>query len=168
MRDEQVVGMPRVQRLSFTATGTPAKRPGSRPSATAASTAAAWALAASALTRVSAWNSWSRLAMVASASSVVSAAVRSPRLTASASRAAGPPRAVGLTWATLGSRRFPEDGRNPEPVVLDVGSTGQDLFAVEARHRLREATDVGDRHGVRSQGNPSEIEGGHVPGLIED
>src|SRR3954466_11110389 len=29
MRDEQVVGMPRVQRLSFSATGTPASGPGS-------------------------------------------------------------------------------------------------------------------------------------------
>src|SRR5947207_13995267 len=35
--DEHVVGMPRVQRLSFSATGTPASGPGSRPAATASS-----------------------------------------------------------------------------------------------------------------------------------
>src|SRR5438309_11398288 len=33
MRDEHVVGMPRVQRLSFSATGTPASGPGSAPPA---------------------------------------------------------------------------------------------------------------------------------------
>src|SRR3954468_19862884 len=41
IRDEQVVGTPRVHMLSFSATGTPASGPGSRPAATTASTAAA-------------------------------------------------------------------------------------------------------------------------------
>ena len=40
-------GVPRVHRLSFSATGTPASGPGSRPAATAASTASAWARASS-------------------------------------------------------------------------------------------------------------------------
>src|SRR6185436_3165346 len=39
--DEQVVGTPRVQRLSLSAIGTPASGPGSSPRATAASTASA-------------------------------------------------------------------------------------------------------------------------------
>src|SRR6478752_5010271 len=39
--DEHVVGIPRVHRLSFSATGTPASGPGSSPRPTAASTASA-------------------------------------------------------------------------------------------------------------------------------
>src|SRR6185436_12412409 len=41
MRDEHVVGTPRVQRLSLSTIGTPASGPGSSPRATAASTASA-------------------------------------------------------------------------------------------------------------------------------
>src|SRR5262245_1308057 len=37
IRDEHVVATPRVHRLSFSATGTPARGPGSRPAATASS-----------------------------------------------------------------------------------------------------------------------------------
>ena len=57
IRDEHVVGMPRVHMLSFRATGTPASGPGSRPAATAASMAAAAARASSASTRLKAWIS---------------------------------------------------------------------------------------------------------------
>src|SRR6185369_3978 len=52
MRDEQVVGTPRVHMLSLRATGTPASGPGSFPAPTAASTAAAAARASSAMTRL--------------------------------------------------------------------------------------------------------------------
>ena len=55
MRDEHVVATPRVQRLSLSATGTPASGPGSSPCATAASTASAAARAESAITVLNAW-----------------------------------------------------------------------------------------------------------------
>src|SRR5207248_6691463 len=48
MRDEHVVAMPRVQRLSLSATGTPARGPGSAPAATRRSTSAASERASSA------------------------------------------------------------------------------------------------------------------------
>ena len=63
IRDEHVVGMPRVHRLSLSATGTPASGPGSSPAATAASTASAAARASSASTRLKAWISASRASM---------------------------------------------------------------------------------------------------------
>src|SRR3954447_22685995 len=50
MREEQVVGTPRVHMLSLSATGTPVSGPGSSPAATAASIAAARSRAASAIT----------------------------------------------------------------------------------------------------------------------
>ena len=84
MRDEHVVGMPRVQRLSFKATGTPASGPGSSPATTLASTAAAASCASSTSTRLKAWISSSRLAMAARCSSSTSTALRSPARTAAA------------------------------------------------------------------------------------
>ncbi len=62
--DEHVVATPRVQRLSFSATGTPASGPGSSPRATAASTASAAASASSSITRLNAWISSSRARIV--------------------------------------------------------------------------------------------------------
>src|ERR1035437_9538288 len=64
IRDEQVVGTPRVHRLSFRATGTPANRPGSFPDPTSWSTTAACARAASQVTRLNAWisPSWASMA----------------------------------------------------------------------------------------------------------
>src|SRR5690606_34514793 len=61
MRDEHVVGTPRVHMLSFSATGTPASGPGSVPAATAASMLAARSRAASANTVLKAWISDSRV-----------------------------------------------------------------------------------------------------------
>ena len=55
IRDEHVVGMPRVHMLSFSATGTPASGPGSSPATTVASTAAAASRASSTSTRLKAW-----------------------------------------------------------------------------------------------------------------
>src|SRR5450759_729447 len=65
IRDEQVVGTPRVHRLSFSATGTPANRPGSSPDATRWSMAVACARAASRVTRLNAWISPSLASMTA-------------------------------------------------------------------------------------------------------
>src|SRR5450759_4632484 len=58
--EPQVVGVPRVQRLSFTAIGTPASGPGSSPRATVASMSSAARRASSARTSVNAWISPSR------------------------------------------------------------------------------------------------------------
>ena len=84
IRDEHVVGMPRVHMLSFSATGTPASGPGSSPATTAASTAAAASRASSTSTRLKAWMSSSRLAMAArcSSSDVDGATLRDPGRTA--------------------------------------------------------------------------------------
>ncbi len=76
IRDEQVVGMPRVQRLSFSATGTPASGPGSSPAATWSSTTTAAARASSARTRLKACSSPSRSSMRARCSSTTSRADR--------------------------------------------------------------------------------------------
>ena len=57
IRDEHVVGTPRVHRLSLSTIGTPASGPGSSPRATAASTASAAARADSAVTRLQACSS---------------------------------------------------------------------------------------------------------------
>jgi hypothetical protein len=84
MRDEHVVGIPRVHRLSFSATGTPASGPGSSPRATAASTASAAPRASSAMTRLNACTSPSRASMARRHSSTTSRAERSPARTAAA------------------------------------------------------------------------------------
>src|SRR5918995_4384463 len=63
IRDEHVVGTPRVHMLSLSATGTPASGPGSPPAATVASIAAARSRAASVITRLKAWISGSRAAI---------------------------------------------------------------------------------------------------------
>src|SRR5438309_586528 len=55
--DEHVVGTPRVHKLSFNATGTPASGPGSSPLATRRSISAASARAESAITWLKAWSS---------------------------------------------------------------------------------------------------------------
>ena len=88
IRDEQVVGMPRVQRLSFRAMGTPARGPGSSPAETWSSTTVAAARASSASTRLKAWISPSRSAMRARCSSRTSRAERRPLRTAAASSTA--------------------------------------------------------------------------------
>ena len=109
MRDEHVVGMPRVHMLSLSATGTPASGPGSSPRATAASTASAAARASSASTRLNAWISASRASIAARCSSSTSRADRAPARTSA---------------AMLARRRHgssPEDARHPEPVVLGRG-----------------------------------------------
>ena len=82
IRDEHVVGTPRVQRLSLRATGTPASGPGSRPSATAASTARAAWRAASSVTWLKAWISPSDSAIRARWPSSTSTAETSPDRTA--------------------------------------------------------------------------------------
>ncbi len=82
--DEQVVGTPRVHRLSLSAIGTPASAPGSAPAATAASISSARARAESAVTTLNAWSSSSRAVIVARCSSMTDRAVRSPVRTASA------------------------------------------------------------------------------------
>ena len=84
IRDEQVVGMPAVQMLSFRATGTPASGPGSSPAATRRSMARAARRASSASTRLKAWISPSRASMAARCSSTTSAAGRLPARTAAA------------------------------------------------------------------------------------
>src|SRR5207302_8993728 len=60
MRDEHVVGIPRVAKLSLRATGTPASGPGSSPAATRSSMPAAAARASSSITRLKACSSPSR------------------------------------------------------------------------------------------------------------
>src|SRR5260370_29673573 len=59
IRDEHVVGIPRVHMLSLTATGTPASGPGSCPRATTASTASAAAPPSSAGTSLEPFHSGS-------------------------------------------------------------------------------------------------------------
>ena len=85
IRDEQVVATPWVQRLSFSATGTPARGPGSRPAATASSTAAAAARASSAVTRLKACRSPSVASIAPRYSSSPDAADHSPARTPAAS-----------------------------------------------------------------------------------
>ena len=82
IRDEHVVGTPRVHRLSLSATGTPASGPGSSPAAMRASRSSAAASACSAITRLKAWISPSRASMAARCSSTTDRPVRSPARTA--------------------------------------------------------------------------------------
>jgi hypothetical protein len=84
IRDEQVVGMPRVQRLSLIASGTPASGPASPPRATFASTATAQRNASSRMTWLNAWIATSRSSMRSRHSWTRSTARRVPARTSDA------------------------------------------------------------------------------------
>ena len=132
--DEQVVGTPRVQRLSLRATGTPASGPGSRPSATAASTARAASRAASSVTWLKAWISRVGLG---DAGEVAVEHLDGGRFTGP-NRGGDVDRACG---ARIRSSRVTEDGRDPEPAVLGRRSRSEHLVTVE-----RNARNVGPEH----------------------
>ena len=111
--EEHVVAMPRVQRLSFRATGTPASGPGSSPRLTAASTASAASSAASDITRLNACTSGSRASMTARCSSTTDRAERSPARTAAAvSRAVTAPH-PGSAGPGSGGPLRPAPARGP-------------------------------------------------------
>ena len=123
MRDEHVVGSPRVVRLSLIAIGTPASGPGSSPRATAASTSLAARRASSARTRLNAWISDSRASTRA-------------RCSSSTSRARAAPGAdIGRDLGAR-SRCFAQDARHPEAAVLDRGRGREHFVAVEAGAHL--------------------------------
>ncbi len=115
IRDEHVVGTPRVQRLSLSAIGTPASGPGSSPRATVASTASAAARAAASITRLQALNSPSRASTTARCSSITSRAERSPPRTAAASSNADAALTVRRGCAAPGTGRPPTPAPWPTP-----------------------------------------------------
>ena len=84
MRDEHVVSIPRVQRLSFNAMGTPASGPTGRPAAMSASISSACARAASAVTMLNALISPSCCSIRARCASITARAESAPLETASA------------------------------------------------------------------------------------
>ncbi|CAB4804183.1 unannotated protein [freshwater metagenome] len=112
IREEHVVGTPRVHRLSFSAIVTPASGPGSSPAATRRSMSAARARAASCVTRLNAWISASREATRARCSSSTSAARSEPERTPAAVSTA----VRGVTGRSRGSAgRGSGAARRPEP-----------------------------------------------------
>ncbi len=113
--DEHVVGMARVQRLSFKATGTPARGPTGSPRATAESTSSAAARASSARTRLKAFSSRSRLDTSSRCSSTIDLADLVPARTSPAIDDAGPltgPRRVSVA---LGTARPPQQAPQRAP-----------------------------------------------------
>ncbi len=141
-----MVGTPRVQRLSFSAIGTPANGPRSSPAARAASTAAAAASASSAITRLKAWISPSPASIAASASVVISTADRSPDRTAAASSTRG---AHGASPNTGGTR-------NMTPSA--VRRRGEHLVTIERRADDVLTEHVAERIGVRHRLDTVEVE----------
>ena len=126
IRDEQVVGTPRVHRLSFSATGTPASGPGSSPAATRASIGAAAWRASSASTRLKACTSPSRSAMRARWSSTTSAAVadRTARRRGDRDRrAAGA--SVGVVMGPRRGSAAPGSGRTRRPAPRPAPRRGR-------------------------------------------
>ena len=152
--DEHVVGTPRVQKLSLSATGTPASGPGSSPRSMRRSMASAWARASSARTRLKACSSDSRSSMRARCSSTTSRALRSPSLTACAT-------ATAFTNSSL------EDRGDLEASVLDVRRRREHFVAIDTRTSFVRPEDVAQRVGMRGRRNVGDIERFDVRGVFE-
>jgi hypothetical protein len=158
MRDEHVVGTPRVHRLSLSATGTPASGPGSSPAATLLVHPAGRRSCGVGHDGVEGVDvrrrrrRWPR-----GGPSTTLAAERSPVRTAAAMAAAVP---GALTSP-------PRARRHPEAVVLDRGRHRQHLGPVEARadHVLPQHVD--EREGVAGRRHPLGVERLHVLGVVE-
>src|SRR5438477_5121393 len=181
MRDEHVVATPRVQRLSFRATGTPASGPGSTPAATCRSTSSAAASASSISTLLNACSAPSPDSTSDSASSTTSRAPRSPdrteAATARAVTATAPHpfgREIGCADNQLraqngkGSSGFAQDAGDAKAAVLGGRRLGEHLVAVEALVGDVVAQDVGERQRVGGGRHARGVEGGDVGRVLED
>ena len=156
IRDEQVVGMPRVQRLSLSATGTPASGPGSSPSATADRPRRAAARASSASTRLNACSSAS--ACVDRGEVLVDDVDGRPLARTHLS-----PRCRRRR-----SRLFSEDRRHAELAVLDRRRGAQHLVAIDARLHHVVAQHVHERVRMRRRRYAVGVERFDVGRVLED
>src|SRR4051812_9795506 len=165
--DPAVVGRSLVTTTSFMASGTPASGPRTAPDARAASTA----LAASRAPEVSTC----RKALISGSTSVIrsrcacatsTAATSPPAMRAASSAAVIRVRSLiggaGLPGSSRerSSRFLRKDPRDPELVVLDVGSAGEHGVARQRRLDLVDAVDVGHRHRV---GGGRDVSRGPLP-----
>ena len=66
------------------------------------------------------------------------------------------------------SRRLPKDPRDPEAVIFDVGSLGEDLVPVQARPGDILPENVGQRERMRRRGHPLDVERRYIGGVLED
>ena len=168
MRDEHVVGTPRVQSRSLSATGTPARGPGSWPGGHEAVYLVGRARACSSVTRLKAWTDGSSRAMRARCSSSTALAESSPPRTSAAiwraERAGG---GCHLAPAEGGSWCLPQDPRDPETCRLHVGGLGEDLVAVQAGARDILTEDVGQRERVRRRQHALDVERLDVGRMLE-
>ena len=145
IRDEHVVGIPRVHRLSLSAIGTPASGPGSSPRATAASTASAAARASSASTRLNAWISASRASIAREVllEHVARRAAPPARTSAGDRRARG----HGASPRMRGTRKRPSSAAGARASTSSRSSAGPHLVGAAARSRAAA--------GARSAARPS-------------
>ena len=147
--DPHVVGMPRVARTSFSASGTPASGPSGIPAARAASTASAAASAPSVSTCRNAWTAPSTAAIRSRCACATSRAELSPELISPASVVASarvrslradirPPRPGSAVPGSAGPRpRAPPTSGGSQPRDDDVGAED-----VRQRKRVRCRRDV--------------------------
>ncbi len=154
IRDEHVVGMPRVQRLSLSATGTPASGPGSSPAATA----------------VDGVGGGASLVGEDEVEGVELALARldggEVLLDHLAGRAGTAPDGGGDLDG--GSRRLPQDRRDAEAAVLGRRGHGEHLVAVERRAGARRSrSTLTSGSGWAVGGTSSSVERLDVLGVLE-
>ena len=157
------MGTPRVQRLSLSATGTPASGPGSSPAATGASMASAAARASSAVTRLKAWM----LGLAGLDDGEV--LLERPRRPSARRRGRRRRCRVPRRGRRRRSRLLPRGSGAPGTGRPgDLGRRGEHLVAVEsrARRRRRAARCAAGRGGRWA--DVGEVERLHVGGVVED
>ena len=155
IRDEHVVGTPRVQRLSFRTMGTPASGPGSSPRADrGVDRVGARRAPTSAMTRLHACSSGSRAAMTARCSSTTSRADRAPRATPSRDLERG-----------HGSSRMRGTRKRPSSAAGAIASTS---VASQARAHVVGPQHVDERQRVRGGRHPVGVERRDLCGVLED